>query len=418
VGLVAHRGPRPQGDKGAVPDKWSAGIDDLHFFIFVDLDGCRNPKTGAPREWSPELRRKAPDLPEPIDIIVTLDSYVEISPSGTGYHVFCRGKLPPGGRRIGGKGSGCPDGIEMYDQGRYATVTGLVASPDCPAEPRECTEELNRLHQAAFGQNSELKQPAKTRPEEYLSDREIVERASRAANGDRFQKLWAGDPSDYPSPSEADLAMASMLAFWTGPRPDTIETIMRKSGLLREKWDREDYLQRTIGKAMEGRSESWEASRSATPQAPATDAPAPTKDFPLTDSGNAERFAAQHGGDVRYCHPWQKWLVWDGRRWNIDDTAAVERLAKATVRKMFHDASTIEDDTLRKAIVNHARASESASRRAAMLRLAQSEQPIPIRPAAWTPTRGCSTARTGRSTCGRANSESTVVRTSSRRWLR
>ena len=33
--------------------------------------------------------------------------------------------------------------------------------------------------------------------------------------------------------------------------------------------------------------------------------------FPLTDTGLAERFSIQHGDSVKYCFPWGKWLVWD-----------------------------------------------------------------------------------------------------------
>lgn len=104
------------------------------------------------------------------------------------------------------------------------------------------------------------------------------------------------------------------------------------------------------------------------------------KTIPLTDTGNAERFAAQHVANVRYCHPWGKWLVWDETRWKLDDTGAVDRLAKATVRSIYEEASTCLDDALRKALVSHARSSESAARRAATLKLAQSEAGVPVLP--------------------------------------
>ena len=38
------------------------------------------------------------------------------------------------------------------------------------------------------------------------------------------------------------------------------------------------------------------------------------------DYGNAERLIAVHGQELRYCHPFKKWLVWDGRRWAPDET--------------------------------------------------------------------------------------------------
>ena len=351
--------------------------DDL---VFIDLDGCRDPQTGEPREWSPELRQRAPGLLSPIDIIAKCESFVETSPSGTGFHLYCRGILPPGGRKIGGKGSGCPDGFEIYDQGRYAAVTGR-GEPTFPAEPSECAPALEELHQAAFGRRNEPKQPIVVRSEEYPCDHEIIERAGRAANGDQFRKLWAGDHSDYPSPSEADLALAGMLAFWVGPQPETIERLMRQSALAREKWGRDDYIRRTIDKAIEGKTEFWRDGGSGELRPAATTLPAPRRDFPLTDSGNAERFADQHRDDVRYVYQWGKWLVWDSKRWRTDATAAVERLGKATVRQMYTDTSGIENDGLRRELATFARKSESADRRASMLRLARSELPIPIEPA-------------------------------------
>ena len=105
-----------------------------------------------------------------------------------------------------------------------------------------------------------------------------------------------------------------------------------------------------------------------------------TKHFPHTDTGLAERFALQHGDDVRYCHLWGKWLVWDGTRWKIDDGGMVDQLAKQTVRAILLEAADELDDKRREATVKFALSSESATRRTAMLMLAKSEPPIPIAP--------------------------------------
>ncbi len=43
-------------------------------------------------------------------------------------------------------------------------------------------------------------------------------------------------------------------------------------------------------------------------------------DYHLTDTGNAERFAADHRDTVRYCRPWKRWFYWDGTRWKPDET--------------------------------------------------------------------------------------------------
>ena len=50
--------------------------------------------------------------PEAQDIITTLDSYTEYSPSGTGAHILCKGTIPAKDRRKGN--------IEMYSEGRFS----------------------------------------------------------------------------------------------------------------------------------------------------------------------------------------------------------------------------------------------------------------------------------------------------------
>ncbi|MCC7086329.1 MAG: hypothetical protein IT427_15105 [Pirellulales bacterium] len=97
-----------------------------------------------------------------------------------------------------------------------------------------------------------------------------------------------------------------------------------------------------------------------------------------TDVGNAERFAAQHGADVRYCHAWRKWLVWDGRRWGIDQSGEIMRRAKQTARSIYVEASQATDRHEREALAKWAAASERRERLAAMAALAESEQPVPV----------------------------------------
>jgi putative DNA primase/helicase len=99
----------------------------------------------------------------------------------------------------------------------------------------------------------------------------------------------------------------------------------------------------------------------------------------LTDIGNGERFTVQHGENVRYSYQWSKWLVWDGRRWAIDQDGEVERLAKRTARSIYSEASDSSlSDTRVKAIVAWAKSSERTERLKAMITMARSEKPIPI----------------------------------------
>ncbi|MGX7076860.1 phage NrS-1 polymerase family protein [Globicatella sanguinis] len=65
----------------------------------------------------------------------------------------------------------------------------------------------------------------------YLSDESVIEKASKSVNRDKFKKLWSGGIPNYESRSEADLALASILAFWCGRDIEQMDRLFRKSGL-------------------------------------------------------------------------------------------------------------------------------------------------------------------------------------------
>lgn len=96
----------------------------------------------------------------------------------------------------------------------------------------------------------------------------------------------------------------------------------------------------------------------------------------LTDLGNAERLVRLYGENLRYVHPWRRWLAWDGRRWAIDTSGEASRRAKATVRAIHGEAAQTKDDDVRKAIAAWARKSEGKERIAGLLTLAQCELPL------------------------------------------
>src|SRR5215469_13115139 len=99
---------------------------------------------------------------------------------------------------------------------------------------------------------------------------------------------------------------------------------------------------------------------------------------PYTDSGNAERLVALYGRDIRFCTETKKWLVWDGRRWNSEDTRRIKLLAKRTIREMYTQAADIERVDMKEAAEKHARRSESAAAISAMLTCAEYENGIAV----------------------------------------
>src|SRR4051812_11678098 len=64
-----------------------------------------------------------------------------------------------------------------------------------------------------------------------------------------------------------------------------------------------------------------------------------------SDLGNARRMVRRHGENIRYVHDWKAWIVWEDGHWRRDNDAAVMRMAKATVEKMFEEALQINDET-------------------------------------------------------------------------
>lgn len=335
--------------------------------VAIDLDHALD-ADGNPAPWAHRI----------VDL---LDTYTEVSPSGTGLRLICRGDLPDGRRKRGD--------VEAYSDKRFVTITGHVFGEHRPI--RDAGDDLLDFHRRFLGPNGTRPAAGSTSSDSTgsvsLDDSELIQRASEAANGHLFSRLWSGGWTGYPSQSEADQALCNLLAFWTGRDTARIDRLFRQSGLFRPKWDRnagggQSYGQKTIAAAIAGCRETYQPERATTRgETAASHAPAaedPT--FHLTDLGNAERFARDHAGRVRYCHPWKTWFCWDGRRWKEDSTGEVKRLARETIRRMYKEAADIPDETIRKSVAKHAIKSESEARIRAMLELAKSEPGIPILP--------------------------------------
>ena len=89
---------------------------------------------------------------------------------------------------------------------------------------------------------------------EKFSDDEIIERIRNSKQGERFSLLFdEGDTSAYnEDDSSADMALMSMLPFWTAGNAAQMERIFDRSALAqRDKWKtRPDYRQMTINNAL------------------------------------------------------------------------------------------------------------------------------------------------------------------------
>jgi len=222
----------------------------------LDLDDCRDPKTGDLEEWAE-------------DVLDSVPTYAEASPSGTGLRLFGVGFTPDGKTRADIEGA--EGHLELYDSKRYLTTTGQrVDSAETTVE--QVNDEIDEIHgeyiaeeqpddsaqSAASDGGAATESPSVGKSVDDLTDKQLIERAKNAKNGDKFRQLWNGNTGGYPSHSEADLALCGLLAFWTAGDKRRIAELFRQSGLYRDKWDREDYRERTIEKALEGKSDSYD----------------------------------------------------------------------------------------------------------------------------------------------------------------
>jgi hypothetical protein len=208
-------------------------------FAGVDLDHCIRGDEYA--EWA-------------VEIAAEFQTYVEISPSGTGLHVLMIGTKPRMATRPGEKEpckkTGFPnDGaVEVYETGRYLAITGR-ALPDFRPDVEDCQSALTNLCHKLF--KKEQPPPAAAPMQHHVDDQAVI---SKVRSKPDFDRLWQGDPSGYDNDeSRADLALCGRIAFFCGDDPNRIDRVFRTSGLVREKWTgRADYRDRTIQAAVSG----------------------------------------------------------------------------------------------------------------------------------------------------------------------
>lgn len=313
------------------------------------------------------------------EFINTLQSYSELSQSGQGVHIICKGKLPEGGRRRGN--------VEMYDTGRFFVMTGNYCSEYIDIS--DCTEKIKPLHSKYLGADF---QPA-VQNNAQISDnlpvldvQSIITKAQSSANGDKFRKLYGGDWSDYGSQSEADMAFCNMLAFWCSGDAEKMDAIYRSSGLIREKWDRRQsgstYGKLTIAKAIKqcdnfyGQNQQSEFYSGIS--IGSSDLPAPLKKYySLDDTGNAQRLSDAFGDILKWSYIDKRWLYYKDGKWNYDNIGYHRTVADQAVELIERERPYYSDnDDKEKAFEKHLKRSRSFTGKTNMLREAEHYSPL------------------------------------------
>lgn len=197
--------------------------------IFIDMDKIRDKDTEQIEPWA-------------MEIIDLCNSYTEISQSGTGVHI-----LGTGIKRFKANRKGQ---LEIYDHGRFCIITNKpIHSENSLRDITNATEIVAEKHGIKEERPISQQQIISPTP---LSDEEILEKAIKAKNKEKFIALfYQGDITGYGgNNSLADLALVQILAFWTQDY-DQIDRLFRRSALNRKKWEgRADYRERTIAAAL------------------------------------------------------------------------------------------------------------------------------------------------------------------------
>lgn len=292
------------------------------------------------------------------DFIDTLTSYAEISPSGKGVHIICKGQLPPGGRRKGD--------IEMYNTGRFFTVTGQRIG-DYKQVFDDDMGKINYLHHKYIGEKDIPIQELSQIEEDgnNLTVEEVIEAAKNGKNHVRFSVLYEGDWSEfYASQSEADMAFANDLAYWTARDYEKMDAIFRKSNLYREKWDEKHgnstYGYQTLIKAISDCSNTYKPFVLNISEEALKGTKKPRKQFSYDDMGNTERFLYTFKENVLYSYVNKCWYYWNNKYWTEDTLGKIHSMADYIANNIYKEPLYVSDpndekliEEARKALTKH-----------------------------------------------------------------
>ncbi len=231
---------------------WGVGfvLTDHDPFFCLDLDHCRT-QCG----WAPGVAEMLATVP---------GAAIELSQSGTGLHAW--GVAPPQPHRTRPEpGAGCPwPASELYTRRRFIALgTYLQGNAATPVNLGALTQGWFAPQAAADpGTPAEWRDAPLAHWRGPSDDGELLERALRSTSaaaafgaGVTFADLWTADGDAlarrWPAAggwdeSAADAALAAHLAFWTGHDCERMLRLMGESALMRPKWERVDYLRRTI----------------------------------------------------------------------------------------------------------------------------------------------------------------------------
>lgn len=334
-------------------------------FVAVDIDHCVD---GG----------KLSDMAT--DIVETLNSFTEYSPSESGVRIVAKAdtlsydkvKYYINNQKIG---------LEVYVAGMTNKFVTLTGNTICEAPIAERTNEIMAILDKYMQKPVVALNPKKI-VGSYLSDESIIEKSAKSKQGEKFSALWNGEFET--SHSEADQALCAVLAFWCGGDTEQMDRLFRKSKLYREKWERNDYREMTLQKALMQTKEFYKPVKSNAN----TDFndelqrlielnPADTTKYPWTDIGAGKLFADFYKAVLRYVPERRTWFDYQAGTWSADIGGLKAMRRCMELANLLHlYALEIKDEHQRKSYMDYSKRWQTHGYRVNVLKDAQVHHPI------------------------------------------
>lgn len=210
---------------------------------------------------------------EALGIVRRLNSYTEVSSSGTGLHVIAKGEKVDTQKSRGDLAG--PGHLEVYDHSRYFVLTGDVYDGRTSVESRPtAVQEVQTNHlpnQQTFSFTAQQTPESERELIEGKMDitpeqvRKTIQEYAKGANVDEeVLRLWSGSNEARNSTSEADMAFAKQLYFWCRGNQQLMDTCFRASHRMRPKWDEvhysngDTYGERTLHKVCRSNNDTFD----------------------------------------------------------------------------------------------------------------------------------------------------------------
>ena len=321
------------------------------------------------------------------DIINTMNCYTEYSPSGNGIRIISlatglnyeKSRYYINNHKLG---------LEVYVAGYTGKFVTLTGNTIRESDLVDRSSELMTILDKYMVKPAQLQVQKRNVPGSYLSDESVIDKACSSKQGEKFLSLWEGNIPEGRSHSEADQALCTMLAFWCGGDTDQMDRLFRQSGLMREKWDREDYQTATLNKAVAMTTEFYKPlaigdakTDFSTPAAFLSQVcPENNPRYPWSEIGYGRLFADCYRDIARFVPERKSWYCYRDGIWAADiNGLQTMELCKELADALMIHALTIQNEQQRKEYLKNYSKWQVRRTRETILKDAQSIHPISIK---------------------------------------